>query len=1045
MSGIHRDVTLVSRPKTYLRDFYVVTDLDETYTDATLKLDLKVKNSQNAKAEKTSIKVTLFDQDKSSRLWQKNVEFGEFSANEEKAVKVEKLFKNPLKWTAETPNLYVMLFEQFDANGKLVESIARKIGFREVEIIGGIYKINGVHVKMKGVNRHDMHPTLGQAITEEVYREELELMKQYNINAVRTAHYPNPTVLYDIADEIGLYVMDEANMEFNVANERSRNRANPKWTAAFVDRMAKMVERDKNNPSVVFYSLGNEACAGNNFKHMKAYADKNDPTRPLHYDKMNHIMDVESKMYPHVNVFRSKAKAKKLNKPFMALEYGHAMGNAMGNLDLYWEAIESSPYVLGGYIWDWRDQGLVKKNDKGEEFYAYGGDFGEKNHSGDFCLNGIMLSDLTPTSKSFEVKKVYDYLNVTAENAAKGQFNIQNAYYFKDLSDYVSGWEITEDGKVIKSGTLNIASLPAGKSQKVTIPVQELISPKPGADYQIKFTFKQKESTGWAPKGYLQAWDQFHIPMDNVAPKQKISGKTLKVTDDSSKIAVVGSADNSFEIVFDKKNGTVSSWKVGGKSLIDGSGFGPVLNTYRAKVSNTHKDNRSWKGAGLDDLKAEVKSVKVSSKNTNSVTVETVVNYQAKGKSGFEQKSLWTVWKNGQITFDSDIKPYGKLPRDLPRVGMLMKLPKQFDNFTYYGRGPHENYNDKKESAAIGLYSTKVADTYVDYASPQGHGNHEDVNWTALADNNGFGFLVKKRGQLTVKATNYSAKTIEDSKHPYDLKPVKETLLYLNARVTGIGNGSCGPGVLDQYRIKPEPMQFGFELRPFTEKSEILGLARQSSNLPSRPVISRDDEGMVTITSSEKSKHLIEFRTKKSKKFQKYAKPFEFGKGGQVEARIRLADKTVSAVSSDNFKLLRKSWKIHYVDSLHAGAENRPENAIDGNPKTIWHTNWDTNVNDALPHEIQVDMREPLKIKGVTYTPRQDNSNGRIKDYEVYVSKDGKSWGKPMKTGQFPDSSATQEILFGKTVEVRYIRIVATSEVKGNFFTTIAEFSVISE
>lgn len=1037
MSGIQRDVTLIARPKSYLRDYYVVTDLDENYQNA----DLKIRANLNNKgvATKNTLQLKLKDAD-GKIVWQskQSVKLG---AGKEEVLSFDTFVKNPKKWTAETPYLYTLTFEQLDAKGQLLEVVAQKVGFREVEVKDGIYMINGVQVKMKGVNRHDMHPTLGQAITDEVYRKELILMKKYNINAVRTAHYPNPHILYQICDEIGLYVMDEANMEFNVANKGNRNRSNPEWTAAFVNRMARMVERDKNHASVVFYSLGNEACAGNNFVHMKNYAQKHDPTRPLHYDKMNHIMDVESKMYPHVNVFRAKAGAKKLNKPFMALEYGHAMNQAMGNLDLYWEAIESSPYVLGGFIWDWRDQGLKHKTADGTEFYAYGGDFGEKRHSGNFCLNGIFLSDLTPTGKTFEVQKVYDYVDVNAIDTAKGEFEIHNRYYFKDLSDYITTWEITEDGQVIKKGRLDIATLKANKRIKVKIPAVRSIKAKAGADYQIRFNFSLKEDKPWAKKGFVQAWDQFHIPMDNVAPILAPKGQDLKLTDSASEIKITGRGQESFAITFNKQTGTISSWKVAGKALIDSTGFGPVLNTYRAKNSNTNGENRSWQRAGLNKLQSSVDSIKISAKESDLIQLTAVVTYKGNRGVIFKQTAYWTVWKNGQITFDSDIKSSGNI-QNLGRIAMLMQLPAEFQDFSFYGRGPHENYIDRKEAAAIGLYSKKVADTYVDFAFPQHHGNHEDVNWTTLSNANGVGFLVKKRGQLTVKATNYTQNNIDESSHAYKLKPIKETMLFLNHSVYGIGNGSCGPGVLDQYRVQPKTTQFGFELRPFTSRDEVIALARQSSALPTRPLIERDDEGMVTISSTVKTKHIIQFKLAGMSKFKTYQKPFKFTKSGQIEARVRLANKVTSSSTFEELPLLRRNWKIHFVDSLHAGKENRAENAIDGNPRTFWHTNWDTNVNDAMPHEIQVDMRDVVEVKAVKYTARQDNSNGRIKDYEIYLSLDGKNWSKPVLKGQFPDSAKTQTLKLKKPQKARFFRIVAKSEVRGNFYTTIAEITV---
>jgi len=1034
LSGIHRSVTLIARPKLYIRDFTIRTDFDNTYTDSTLSISAIIKNKAKQTVPATSIRFSLFDQSK--KIWTQTLDVPKITSDAETLISTKTTIKNPKKWNAETPHLYTLLIEQLDHKGSVLEAIPQRVGFRKVEIKSGIFMVNGVPIKIKGVNRHDMHPTLGQALPPEEYRKELVLMKQYNINAIRTSHYPNAPALYDLADELGLYVMDEANMEFNVANKGNRNRSNPDWRAAFVDRMAKMVERDKNHPCVLLWSLGNEACTGINFKHMANYARKHDPTRFIHYDKMNQIADIDSKMYPHVNVFKNEAAKKTRTKPFIACEYIHAMGNAVGNMDLYWEAIESSPYLLGGFIWDWRDQGLLKKNKNGIEFFAYGGDFGDVPNSGNFCLNGIFFPDLKPSGKTFEVKKIFEPVSIHVLNPLTGEIEIKNKQFFDTMARWVITWTLTCDGTAIEKGELPQLDTPAQQKVKIKIPFTPPSPPIFGADYQLNISFNLRHNQPWAKAGFQVAWKQFNIPFKTPLLPPKIGKSTpLKIDKNNNGIDISGKGTTPFQLTFSAKTGTLSKWIQNQSVLIDQSGHGPILNVYRADMNNVH----SWPWRFLRKPIPHVKTLKVTNQTDQSATIQTSINYACGKNAGFNMHTTWVIWADGQITYDTFIAPYGNLP-NLPCIGVMLKLKKDLENLKWYGRGPFESYVDRKHAAKIGLYQTHVSDTYVPYPYPQEHGNMEDIRWVALTNPKGDGFLVRSRGHLAIKATHFTSEMLDKAKHPYDLKPIPQTLLFLHAQVLGIGNGSCGPGVLEQYLIKPKTIHFGFSIRPLTPTQKPTQIARAPSRVLTPPKITRNEKGLVTITTTPGTK--IEYLIK-GKKPALYSKPFELSDGTLTVRAIAKGFKP-SLPLTKVFAPLRDTWKIHYVDSIHPGKQNRAENAIDGNPNTAWHSNWDTNVNDNFPHEIQIDLRKIVDIKAITYLAKQGRRpNGRIKKYELYLSTDGKNWGKPVAKGNLSGRTSLQTIPLPKPQKARYIRFVALSEIRGNFYAAIAELGIV--
>lgn len=652
--------------------------------------------------------------------------------------------------------------------------------------------------------------------------QDIELFKRFNINTVRTSHYPNHPRWYELCDRYGIFVIDEANLESHGLSygKAALPAGLPEWKTASVARMAAMVERDKNHTSVIIWSLGNEAGHGENFKHMTDYARKADPTRPIHYEQFNTIADIDSRMYPHVNFIVERGRANE-PKPFIMCEYAHAMGNAVGNLREYWDAIETYPGLIGGCIWDWVDQGLRKTAPNGREFFAYGGDYGDKPNDDNFCLNGLVSPDRTVQPELYEVKRVYQYVAVEPEDILAGKIKITNKYFYTNLNEFDIRWTLSRNGDAVQQGNLEPPEIEPGKSQSVAIAFDKNLL-TPGAEYFLNISFNLREDTIWAKAGHEVAADQFQIPFD-VPPKPTTTlvcllELALSETDDTA-----SATGDNFTVTFDKSSGTIKSYVYDGTELIaqqPDSTNGPAFNAFRQYTDNDRNWGGNWKfpdiwyKAGLNDLKRQLNSFEVDSTNPKAVIIKTHITCSAAGEAGFEHLCTYTVFGDGSIHIDNDVKPFGKLPI-MPKIGLIMTLPESLENFTWLGRGPHENYPDRKTSADVGLYKSTVTEQYFPYVRPQETGNREDVRWAALTDDEGNGLLAIADDLLSVTALHFKPTDLAAA-HTSDLEPRKEITLCLDYKQLGLGNSSCGPGVLRQYLVKPEPCHFALTLRPYT-------------------------------------------------------------------------------------------------------------------------------------------------------------------------------------------------------------------------------------
>ena len=825
LSGIFRNVYLFAAPKVHIRDFELRPDLDASYKDATLHALVHVHNYGEAPAEQVQVEVELFDPAG------KRVGGGTLMKNgtaliapgEESTLPMKAHISNPAKWSAETPNLYTAVLKLTDSEGNTLEYLSTRVGFRKVEVRDGHLLVNGKAIYIKGVNRHEHDPDTGHYVTVESMIRDIKLMKQLNINTVRTSHYPNDPHWYDLCDEYGLYLIDEANIESHGMgyNPRETLANRPEWREAHLDRMRRMVERDKNHPSVIIWSMGNEAGDGTTFEAISDWVHHRDPSRPVHYERaqLRQHVDVVSWMYPPLHRLVEYAETH-TDRPLIMCEYAHAMGNAVGNLREYWDIIEAYPILQGGAIWDWVDQGLRKKDAQGREFWAYGGDYGDEPNDANFCINGLVFPDRKTPPKVWEVKKVYQNVAFEPVDVFAGKIRLRNKFFFKSLTGYQIAWKLLEDGLVIQQGEFPAPEVPPGSSAVVTIPYKKP-DLKPGAEYQLRVAVQLAGATSWAEAGHEIAWEQIPIAYRVPAPPA-VRGDTLASLDlieDENEIRL---GTPNFKVVFDKRQGRIASLTYGTRAVIgdEEEGIvGPELDVFRAPTDNNIKRlGPAWYAVGLNDLKRQVEDVQVSRLDPRTVEVTTWVKYLGNKGAGFDHKAVYTVYGNGWIHVANEIVPFGELPV-LPKIGVRMTVNGALENLVWYGRGPYENYPDRKTGSALALWRSTVSDQCVRYVRPQETGNHEDVRWLALTDKKGVGVLFVGDRPFSASALHFTADDLDKATHINELVPRRNTIVCLDAAVLGLGNGSCGPGVLDRYLLQPEPKSFGFTIRPLTSET----------------------------------------------------------------------------------------------------------------------------------------------------------------------------------------------------------------------------------
>jgi beta-galactosidase len=827
LSGIPRGVYIYAQPKVRLRDFFAQATLDKTYTNGILNLDVELKKHSGQKAA-TSVTYEILDDDgKTIASATKTVEITDTIGQ----LNFGTTIPSVKKWSAEVPNLYTLVLTMKDASGKTMEATSVKLGFRTSEVKNGLFLVNGKRVLIKGVDLHEFNPVTGQVIDEESVMLDLKRMKEVNINAIRLSHYPQPDFFYELTDKYGFYLIDEANIESHgMGYDRSKGKSlanNLDWTKAHLFRTRNMFERDKNHPSVVIWSLGNEAGNGYNFYETYLFIHNRDKTRPIQYEQAGREWntDIVCPMYAKSQHIESYAKTYH-DRPLILCEYEHAMGNSVGNIKDYWETIEKYPNLQGGFIWDWVDQGLAAENGNGK-FWAYGGDYGPDGtpSDGNFLINGIVFPDRSIKPQSLEVKHVYQNIGFNADDLSVGLFTITNKFRFINLKKYIFSYRIEANGKVVKSGNLPALDIPPEKEKQLTIAVRNLRA-KPGVEYFVTILAKTKVAENLIPAGWEIASEQFKLPLE-AEKKQFNIAKAGKVT--YKKGASVDITGKGFSIAIDSKTGIINSYKINGKELLL-NGFGPRPTFWRAPTDNDYgwkmqQGCRLWKE--VSEQSPNASDVKVTQKGN---TVEVEVTYQLNSVNS-TWTTHYTVLGNGAIKVENElVNRNDKIPV-IPRVGMKIQMPVEFTGLEYFGCGPWENYSDRNSSTFVGLYQSTVAEQYVPYIRPQENGHRTRVRWMALTRRDNSGLLIVADSLIEFNVLNNPVEDFDagpdknkNLRHINDIKPKDLVEVHIDYRMIGVsGDDSWGAMPHEPYLIRPgiNGYKYGFTLVPVSSSKDI--------------------------------------------------------------------------------------------------------------------------------------------------------------------------------------------------------------------------------
>ena len=822
LSGIMRDVYIYATPYVNIQDFQIDATLTGGYTDGLLKTKVWVDNFGETSSGEMTVELSLYDAATGAEVVAANKKTisGIDGKGGEKDVYFEIPVSAPKRWSAETPDLYTAVIVLKDASGKVTEIESNKVGFRKIEIKkeNGAPRllVNGMPVKFHGVNRHELDPNVGRAVGYERMEQDIILMKRFNINALRTSHYPNNPMMYELCDKYGIYVVDEANVESHGANG-DLPKSSDDWRAPAVDRLTSMVQRDKNHPCIILWSLGNEAGWGNVFASEREAAHNADSTRYVHYEGDNNNADVQSWMYYGYDAINGWNDA---NKPCMLCEYEHAMGNSVGELKEYMDAFYRNPRAFGGFIWDFIDQGLPHK---GTPYFEFGGMWGDRQNDDNFCANGLVFPDRKIQPEMWEVKHQYSQIRVTNSDAAQGKVNVESRYLFLNLGDYLNAfWQVKEDGKVIKEGQIDGSQMNIAPNTKkeVSFKMPE-IEPKAGSEYHLDIDFRLKKDYPWAKAGYSIAHEQFAINIGQ-AKSSEIDISSLpgaKVTKGTGELTVEGS---DFTVRMDQNNGTIASYVLDGDTIIKNGG---IPNFWRAptdndKGYNMERQNGEWRNAGA---KRKINSVDVKEVSAQETQVTFQMSFPDVGSS--KMTLTYTIYGSGDIVVDYTFNPDGS-KSNIPNVGTLFTVPGGFEKIRWFGRGPDENYIGRNLGSYMGAYSTVADSMTVKYMEIGETGQRTEVKWAALTNDKGKGLLVVGGYRMEFNAQHFTPEQLTNVKLPWDLKRDKDITLRVDLHQMGLGGiNSWGAQPLDAYKLfAKNEYKHTFRLAPI----------RQQLNDPSR-------------------------------------------------------------------------------------------------------------------------------------------------------------------------------------------------------------------
>ncbi len=820
LSGIDRDVYLYATPKTFIADYFIKAQLDKKYKNGLLNIEVDIKSINNNNLENYQLKIECFNQ-------QNKLVFPAITkkVNSDGKLAFSKKIINPDKWTAETPNLYKVNLSLINDNGEIIESLNSKTGFRNIEIKNGQLLVNGKAIYVKGVNRHEHDELTGHVVTSESMIKDIVLMKQNNINTVRTAHYPNDSKWYELCDYYGLYVIDEANIEshgMGWAVEENTIAKDTLWLDAHLDRIKRMVERDKNHPCIIIWSLGNEAGDGINFEKSYDWIKQRDNTRPVQYERAfeNSHTDIVAPMYAKIPQIEEYAK-KQQTRPLIMCEYAHAMGNSVGNLQDYWDVIKKYDVLQGGCIWDWMDQGLLKTNEYGEQFWAYGGDFGDSPNDNSFCINGLIKPDRTPNPSLYEVKKVYQNIDVKPIDLLNGKISITNEFTFLDLSFVEAIWELKADGKIIQKGEITHLNIKPNEAKNYIIDIQKPVLQQ-NTEYWLNIKFILKNDTKWAKKGHVLAWNQFLMPYKTKSGivMDTLSIPEVKYKENTHDITVF---TDSFSVSIGIATGAIESLIYKNKQLITS----PLIPNFWRALTDNDKGNKMgkrlsvWKTVSANKLITNI-DIQQNQKYLVKIIVTSKIN-----SLNASYKTTYTIYGSGDIIVDNKFTLGDKKLPEMPRFGMQMEIPKEFNSMEWYGRGPHENYWDRNTSAAVDVYSGLVEELDFDYIRPQENGNKTDVRWLTLQNKKGMGLLIVGMPTLSVSAWPYTQLQLENANHPYEINYSNGITVNIDYKQMGVGgDNSWGAKTHEKYTLPAKEYEYKFRLRPFSDSDKLLNISK---------------------------------------------------------------------------------------------------------------------------------------------------------------------------------------------------------------------------
>lgn len=811
-SGIFRDVELIGVPKDGINDYKVIADLDDEYKNGIFKVEAFLRTTKEV-----NVTFELVDAGENT-VFTKTV-----VAKEGKAC-IDEVIADVNHWTAETPYLY-KLFITVEDDGQIVEVIPQNVGFRNIRLNGETFLVNGVAIKFKGVNRHDYSPQNGRVVSREEIEKDIILMKQFNINAIRTSHYPNSYYLYDLCDEYGMYLIAETDLEchgFELTGDYKWITDDPSWELAYVSRMTRMIERDKNHPAIIFWSLGNESAFGCNFRKMTDVAHEMDPTRLVHYEGDFDVesADVYSTMYTWIEnpkkPYLMKDIIEKSKKPHIHCEYCHAMGNGPGNLKDYQDLVYAHDKLQGGFVWEWFDHGIESFTESGEKYYRYGGDFGDDPSNKDFCIDGLIMPDRTPSPGLYEYKKVIEPITTTAVDIQKGIINLLSRYDFANLDRFNLVYKVMEDDVILQTGFMAVPSIEARANKDITLPYDlSAIKVKPGAHYYVNISYQLREDTSYASSGHELATAQFELPLYKEGIVVRPEG-ILNVEKEHTTLHVKGA---NFSLDFNLVNGNLMNIVRDGMQVLS---KGPRLTLWRAPISNDMEIIDKLKKVYFLHLEHEVVMNIDYHMEGNILKVEVdTINSTTNSAWHFKTKYVYTVCPSGDILIDVEGTPSGRVdlaPDMLPRIGVSMHLDKSMEHVRYFGMGPGENYADSKEAAQMGLYANTVDGLFTNYVIPQENGNHMGCKWVSMTNDRGMGLLASTEGDFNFSASWYEDKDLDDAKHTCDLVKRDYIVFNVDYKQNALGTNSCGQWQLDKYRTKFEDFKLSFRLTPFNNK-----------------------------------------------------------------------------------------------------------------------------------------------------------------------------------------------------------------------------------